>query len=198
MEITKIFKFEAAHRLLNSWTTRCQCIHGHSYIVEVCLEGKVNPDTGMIIDFGEIKSKFGHILDAFDHSMVVSDKDAVLVKLVPYLSSRYIIFPGNPTAENMASYFLSYISNILLAEVSCNSVTVWETATGKAKCQSTLLLPPALPLGVSSAIVEHWNEQEMYKFLNNNGIVLAKTPLIISMGMDTTLKDIVTIQASFS
>lgn len=52
MKITKQFKFELAHRLVDSYSKKCQSIHGHSYLAEVVLEGYELDTTGMLMDFG--------------------------------------------------------------------------------------------------------------------------------------------------
>lgn len=173
MEITKIFRFEAAHRLLDSYTIRCQSLHGHSYVVELTLEGPVKDD-GMVIDFSLVKETCSHIIDAFDHSIIVCSEDTVMIKLAPYLSSRFVLFPFNPTAENMASYFYEYIASILddkrFAGIRAKAITVWETVTGRATCtQSTGIINNCL---VSSAVAEKWSKEEKEIFTNNNGIIV--------------------------
>jgi 6-pyruvoyltetrahydropterin/6-carboxytetrahydropterin synthase len=86
MKITQAFSFEAAHRLPNVPPThRCHRMHGHSYRVEVKLEGSVDPVTGFVVDFFEI--------------------EAALVPLVAQLDHRCLNEVGgleNPTAENIA------------------------------------------------------------------------------------------------
>ena len=47
MKITQAFRFEAAHRLPRVKETHpCHRLHGHSYRVELQLEGAVDPDVG--------------------------------------------------------------------------------------------------------------------------------------------------------
>ena len=68
MEITVSRKahFNAAHRLFNeSWSDeknqrifgKCNNInyHGHNYELIVSVTGKINPETGYVIDMGELK-----------------------------------------------------------------------------------------------------------------------------------------------
>lgn len=83
--ITKIFRFEMAHQLIDSYSDECKNIHGHSYKLEVTLEGDRNPKTGMIIDFKELKEIVQPIIDDFDHSFLTVEN-----------------YGMNPTAENMA------------------------------------------------------------------------------------------------
>ena len=68
--------FSASHRLYNPDLTdqenealysKCFRNHGHNYVLYVSITGDVNPDTGMIIEFEEMKSVIGKIIDKVDH-----------------------------------------------------------------------------------------------------------------------------------
>ena len=68
MELYTDFRFEAAHRLPKvPEGHKCERLHGHSYRVRITIEGAVDPDTGWIIDFDEIKQAFDPLLDQLDH-----------------------------------------------------------------------------------------------------------------------------------
>lgn len=68
MELFKEFTFEAAHRLPNVPPEhKCARLHGHSYRVELHVRGDVDPVTGMVMDFAEIKAAFKPTLDRLDH-----------------------------------------------------------------------------------------------------------------------------------
>src|SRR3954468_18241054 len=68
MEIFKEFGFEAAHRLPNvPEGHKCARLHGHSFRVEVTVRGAVDPRTGWVMDFGELKEKFRPLEEALDH-----------------------------------------------------------------------------------------------------------------------------------
>lgn len=68
MKITQAFTFEAAHRLPNVPAThRCHRMHGHSYRVELRLEGPVDPETGFVVDFFDVEAAFAPILARLDH-----------------------------------------------------------------------------------------------------------------------------------
>lgn len=86
MKISQAFKFEAAHRLPKVPPTHaCSRLHGHSYRVEVQLEGPVDPETGFIIDFLDLEKSFADILGALDHRLL-NEVEGL----------------DNPTAENIA------------------------------------------------------------------------------------------------
>jgi 6-pyruvoyltetrahydropterin/6-carboxytetrahydropterin synthase len=86
MRISQAFKFEAAHRLPNVPDThRCHRMHGHSYRVEVQLDGPVDPHTGFVADFFDIEKSFADIMGALDHHCL-----------------NEVGGLENPTAENIA------------------------------------------------------------------------------------------------
>ncbi|AWN39638.1 6-carboxytetrahydropterin synthase QueD [Methylobacterium durans] len=88
MKITQAFTFEAAHRLPNVPAThRCHRMHGHSYRVELTVEGEVDPQTGWIVDFYDMERVFAPILARLDHHTL-----------------NEIEGLENPTAENIASW----------------------------------------------------------------------------------------------
>jgi 6-pyruvoyltetrahydropterin/6-carboxytetrahydropterin synthase len=108
-QVTKIFKFEAGHQLENSFTKECESPHGHSYKVEVTFEGRVYTDTGMVIDFGELKQIVKPIIDEYDHKFFTKEN-----------------YGKNPTAENMASDIFWKIREKTLM---IKQVKLWETDT---------------------------------------------------------------------
>jgi 6-pyruvoyltetrahydropterin/6-carboxytetrahydropterin synthase len=54
MRLDVEFRFSAAHRLPR-YEGPCFRLHGHNYRFFVAVEGEVDPATGMIADFGEVK-----------------------------------------------------------------------------------------------------------------------------------------------
>src|SRR5579863_3844255 len=68
MKISQAFRFEAAHRLPNVPPShRCSRLHGHSYRIEVQLDGPVDPVTGFVADFFDMEASFADIMQALDH-----------------------------------------------------------------------------------------------------------------------------------
>ena len=53
MIVRRRFDFEAAHRLPRH-PGKCRELHGHSYRLVVAVERPVDPDSGMVIDFGDL------------------------------------------------------------------------------------------------------------------------------------------------
>jgi 6-pyruvoyltetrahydropterin/6-carboxytetrahydropterin synthase len=69
MFVTKIFTFDSAHFLTNYYG-KCERMHGHTYTLEVTLEGDVQSN-GLIIDFVVLKRMVKkHVLDKLDHQIL--------------------------------------------------------------------------------------------------------------------------------
>jgi 6-pyruvoyltetrahydropterin/6-carboxytetrahydropterin synthase len=85
MRLDVEFYFAAAHRLPR-YDGPCFRMHGHNYKFFVAVEGEVDPRSGMIADFGEIKR-------------VVQEQ--VLAR-VDHRSLNDVL--ENPTAENIARW----------------------------------------------------------------------------------------------
>ena len=109
MKITQAFSFEAAHRLPNvPITHRCHRMHGHSYRVELRLEGVVDPETGFVIDFFDVEHVFAPLLVQLDHHCLNEVEEL-----------------SNPTAENIAIWIWRRVKPLLPQTAA---VVVYETA----------------------------------------------------------------------
>jgi 6-pyruvoyltetrahydropterin/6-carboxytetrahydropterin synthase len=88
MEIFKVFKFDAAHRLPNvGQGHKCSQLHGHSFRVEIHIKGAVDPHSGWVMDFADIAEAFKPLHDKLDHKYL-NDIDGM----------------DNPTSENIAKW----------------------------------------------------------------------------------------------
>lgn len=64
----KDFQFEAAHRLPHvPEGHKCGRLHGHSFRVRLEVTGEVDPHTGWVMDFAELKAVFSPIWERLDH-----------------------------------------------------------------------------------------------------------------------------------
>lgn len=107
MDLYKEFRFEAAHHLPNVPVGhKCGRLHGHSFRVEIHVDGPVDPHTGWVIDFADIKAAFKPILNRLDHF---------------YLNE--IEGLENPTSENIAIWIwrklkpdLPLLSEVVVSE----------------------------------------------------------------------------------
>lgn len=103
------FSFEAAHLLPNlPEGHKCRRLHGHSYRVEIHVQGSVTADTGMVIDFADIKVAFRPVWERLDHN---------------YLNEVEGL--SNPTSENLAAWIWEQLANVL----PLSRVVVRETCT---------------------------------------------------------------------
>jgi 6-pyruvoyltetrahydropterin/6-carboxytetrahydropterin synthase len=124
MRVCRRATFNAAHRLFRKdWSNeknnavfgKCNNpnFHGHNYILEVWIEGAIDPATGYVIDLKIVKDLIkNEITDRFDHKNLNLDCKEFLNL--------------NPTAENIAVVCW----NLLRAELDSKyelSIKLWET-----------------------------------------------------------------------
>ena len=126
MEITVSRKahFNAAHRLHNkNWTDeknqkifgKCnyQNYHGHNYELIVSVTGKINPETGYVMDMGELKKIIkNEIEERLDHKNLNLD--------VPHFSNNI------PSAENICIYIYNILRDNIDAQYKI-SIRLYET-----------------------------------------------------------------------
>ena len=69
VRVTRSFRFDAAHFLTGHG--KCGRFHAHGWRLEVTLEGPVNPETGMLVDFGVLKRIVEeNVIDRLDHKLI--------------------------------------------------------------------------------------------------------------------------------
>ena len=123
--ITRQVHFNSAHRLYNptrslAWNKRQYGLctnphwHGHNYVFEVTVRGEPDPETGYVLDLGELK-KILHrtVVDKCDHRNLNTD--------VPFL--RGVI----PTTENLVISFWREIAPHLPSAARLHCVRLYET-----------------------------------------------------------------------
>ncbi|MCX8237330.1 MAG: 6-carboxytetrahydropterin synthase QueD [Akkermansiaceae bacterium] len=67
--VIKDFRFEAAHTLPSLPDDhKCRQMHGHSFKVEIHIEGEVNPEIGWVYDHKCISEAMKPLLEMMDHS----------------------------------------------------------------------------------------------------------------------------------
>jgi 6-pyruvoyltetrahydropterin/6-carboxytetrahydropterin synthase len=130
--ITRQVHFNSAHRLYNptksqAWNTKQYGLctnphwHGHNYVLEVTLRGQPDPETGYIVDLGELKRILHKaVVDKCDHRNLNDEVD-FLRGIIPSTENLVIAFwqqiePHIPTGKlhcvrlyetprNFAEYF---------------------------------------------------------------------------------------------
>ena len=113
MELRKTFQFEAAHLLPHLPTGhKCRRLHGHSFMVDVVVEGECDLQLGWVMDYADIKQAFKPYWEQLDHH---------------YLNE----VPGldNPTSENVAKWIWEKLKPELPL---LKEVVVAETCTARA------------------------------------------------------------------
>lgn len=106
--ITKKFEFSASHRYWNEdWSKeknvkifgKCTSPygHGHNYELHVTISGRVDQNTGMIINLSDLKKHVNEVVKSFDHKFLNLD--------TPYFQNKI------PTTENIANVMFELIEN---------------------------------------------------------------------------------------
>jgi 6-pyruvoyl tetrahydropterin synthase/QueD family protein len=112
-EIFKEFSFEAAHRLPHvPEGHKCGQLHGHSFRVALHVAGPVEPESGWLMDFAELKERFAPLHDRLDHHYL-NEIDGL----------------ENPTSENIARWIWDQLKPAL---PQLSQVVVQETCTSGA------------------------------------------------------------------
>lgn len=126
VRVSKEFTFDSAHHL-HCYEGKCKSLHGHTYRLEVIMEGETD-DRGFVIDFSDMKRM---------------TKERVLSKL----DHRYlneVLPPMNTTAENMVVWIYEQLHQALVDEkwyprVVLEEVRLWETPTSYASVTRNLM-----------------------------------------------------------
>ena len=119
IKLTKTFDFEAAHWLPTfPQGHKCRRMHGHSFHVDVIVEGEVDPAKGYLIDYGDIKAAIEPVKQQLDHFLL-----------------NEIAGLENPTAEVLARWIfdrlrptLPLLTAIIVRE-TCTSAAEYRGAT---------------------------------------------------------------------
>ena len=110
MDIFKVFRIEAAHRLPNVPPGhKCARLHGHSFAIELSVSGEPGADSGWVMDFADVKTAFQPLYDQLDHHYL-NDIEGL----------------ENPTSERLAIWIWERLKPAL---PSLARVTIFETCT---------------------------------------------------------------------
>lgn len=121
-ELSAKARFSAAHRLAG-YDGSCAAYHGHNWDVEAFVCGEDLDETGILLDFRQLKTALRNVLEELDH------KD---LNAVPAFRDR------NPTSENLARYiFEQLVPPIRAAGGTLDRVSVYETPDTRATYRET-------------------------------------------------------------
>ena len=115
MDIYKEFTIEAAHLLPNLPDGhKCKRLHGHSFRIEIHINGEVDKKLGWVMDFSDISKSFQPLFETLDHQYL-NEIDGL----------------ENPTSENIAKWIwnklnpeLPGLSKIIIKE-TCTSGCIY-------------------------------------------------------------------------
>ncbi len=131
MKVCRRATFNAAHRLFRKdWSDeqnknvfgKCSNpnYHGHNYVMEVWLDGQIDPETGYVIDLKILKDYIKEeITDRFDHRNLNLD------------CSEFKSL--NPTAENIALLCWRLLRTRLDSKYNL-TIKLWETENNVVEC----------------------------------------------------------------
>lgn len=111
VRISKSFKWEMAHRLPYH-KAGCQNLHGHSYRLDVAIEGSPLPN-GMVMDYGELKALVQPLVDKLDHAFMCSADDTMMIDFLKGKDLKVVHVDFYSTAENIALYLAREIASHL-------------------------------------------------------------------------------------
>lgn len=131
MKVCRRATFNSAHRLFREdWSDeqnkdvfgKCSNpnYHGHNYVLEVWLDGKIDPETGYVIDLKILKNYIKEeITERFDHRNL--NLDCTEFKDL------------NPTAENIALVCWRLLRSRLDSKYNL-TIKLWETENNVVEC----------------------------------------------------------------
>lgn len=128
-KVTKEFHFSYGHRLIDH-PGHCSRYHGHNAKVEVSVDGSINLETGMVIDFYDLNKVVKPLIDFLDHKMILQQGDPLIQHLLEIKPDTLIEVEFPPTAENLGKYILEGIENSFnpnISELLSLSLKFWET-----------------------------------------------------------------------
>ncbi len=97
MKIYKEFKFDSAHWLPHVPPGhKCANMHGHTYIIEIQVEGELDPQLGWVLDYADLSKQVAPLIDQLDHK-VLNEIEGL----------------GNPTAEHLALWLWNQLKQNL-------------------------------------------------------------------------------------
>jgi len=110
--LERSYRFEAAHFLPHVPPGhKCASMHGHSYRVDLAIEGDVDPVRGWVMDFADLDEPIAPLIKLVDHQ-ILNDVDGLT----------------NPTSELLAAWFWQRLAGTLPGLVE---VAVSETPTSR-------------------------------------------------------------------
>ena len=127
--------FTMGHTVTNH-ESGCRHLHGHNYRIHFEIKTDLD-ELGRVLDFSVMKKLLcDWIENTWDHKFLIWKDDPRLDALLEIDEESFIVVPFNPTAENIAAYFLNEVAPKLLPEnVELISVKLEETRKCSVKVE---------------------------------------------------------------
>ena len=141
IRVTKRFTFEMAHAL-RCHDGMCAQIHGHSYVLDVTLNGTPrnepgDPKDGMVMDFAELKKLVTKaVIEHYDHALVLHEKEREHALPDRELFGRTRFTPWQPSCENVLLDIVARLREVIQAPVRLHRARLQETATSWAEWEA--------------------------------------------------------------
>ena len=121
--VSRQIDFCYGHRLLN-YQGKCRHLHGHNGRAIITIESSGLDESGMVLDFSDIKRIVSQWIDEhLDHRMILK-RDDPAVPLLQKLGEPLFLMDANPTAENIARLIFDHAR---LQGFPVVEVILWET-----------------------------------------------------------------------
>lgn len=121
MQVSRVFQFDASH-MLPDHPKKCRNLHGHTYTLEVSVDGEPMGMTGMVMDYGDLKVAVDSVVERYDHAYMynmntLDTLEDEIARLLSVSNRRTKAIDGRTTTENIAKQILRELNAIGL-EVS--------------------------------------------------------------------------------
>ncbi len=122
-EISKQFYFDAAHFMPHMARGHAyRHVHGHSFSVQIAIQGKPHPETGWVMDFEALDAIIADVRGELDHRLL-NDIDGL----------------ATPTLENICAWLWRRLANSVpgLARITVARPSVGQSCTLTAALETT-------------------------------------------------------------
>jgi 6-pyruvoyltetrahydropterin/6-carboxytetrahydropterin synthase len=93
--------------------TKCENMHGHNWKIEVFLTGEKLDEAGVVMDFGDIKTRLREIIGRLDHQ---------------YLNELAMFQGRQPSSERIAAHVAAELQQAIQHPgVRVSRVSAWES-----------------------------------------------------------------------
>ena len=144
IEVKKEFRFCASH-VLPRHNGQCARCHGHEWVLTIGVKGPVDPETGFVIDYADLKEIVNEaIVDKLDHQHLgphaladeehVRDTAILGEKGYPYQVPSILGKGFYPSSENLVLRFVEILSKAFnpVKAFRLSYVSLKETCTSEA------------------------------------------------------------------